>query len=401
MKLTIRAAAGIFAAGSLLAMTAAVPATAATTTGRQDSHSGVQDLLNRAVTDGGLPGATAQITGGRAGDWFGRAGVADRGTERRQRPQDRFRIGGTTETFVATVMLQLVAEHKVSLDDSVEQWLPGLIDGNGYDAGKITIRQLLNQTSGIYNYVLSTTVLADVIGTPFLEHRFDSKTPEQLVGLAVAYPPAFAPGTSWGDSSTNYVLAGMIIEKATGRSLADEIHDRIAGPLHLTGTYEPAAGDTEIDGPHGREYSQLNLVGPDLPSYDVTELNPGWVFASGDMISTTGDLDTFFNALLRGRLLPPAEQREMFTMTETTSWIPGMAYGDGVSSTTLSCGTTVYGMFGGTEGSWTYTYGTQDGGHMLSTNVNGDWLYGTEWSLQSPLGLFAAELEAEFCGPEA
>ncbi|MFE9453869.1 serine hydrolase domain-containing protein [Streptomyces sp. NPDC006739] len=399
MKLRIRAAAGLLAAGALLALTTAAPATAATRTrtGHLDSHSGVQDVLNRAVTEGGLPGATAQIVDGRDGNWFGRAGVADLGTGAQQQPQNRFRIGGTSQTFVATVMLQLVAEHKVSLDDSVERWLPGLVDGNGYDGSKITVRQLLNQTSGIYNYVLSSTILGDVIGTAFLEHRFDSLTPEQLVGLAVAYPPAFAPGTSWGSSETNYVLAGLIIEKATGRSLADEIHDRIARPLHLTGTYEPAAGDTGIDGPHGRAYSHLNQSGSDIPSYDVTELNPGLVFATGDMISTTGDLDTFFGALLRGRLLPPAEQQEMFTMSQTTNWIPGMNYGYGIASTTLSCGTTVYGMFGGTEGSWTYTYGTRDGRHLLSTNVNGDWLYGTGWSMQAPIGVFDAELKAEFC----
>ncbi|MFH8342781.1 serine hydrolase domain-containing protein [Streptomyces sp. AM6-12] len=400
MKLRIRAAVGLLAAGAALAMTAAVPADAVPTpraTG-QSPHAAVQDALDRAVSEGALPGATAQITEAGKGNWFGRAGVADLGTGAQQQPQNRFRIGGTTQSFVATVMLQLVAEHKVSLDDSVEKWLPGLVEGNGYDAGKITVRQLLNQTSGIFNYVMSSTVLSSVIGTPFLQHRFDSMTPEQLVGLAVAYPPAFPPGTNWGYSDTNYVLAGMIIEKATGHSLADEIDDRIVRPLHLTGTYEPAAGETGIDGPHGREYSRLNETGSGLPSYDVTELNPGWVFATGDMISTTGDLDTFFGALLRGRLLPPAQLQEMLTMRQTTSWIPGMNYGSGVSSTTLSCGTTVYGQFGGTEGSWTYTYGTRDGRHLLSTNVNGDWLDGTGWSMQSPLGVFGAELEAEFCG---
>jgi D-alanyl-D-alanine carboxypeptidase len=397
LKLTIRAV-GLLAAGALVATALAAPATAAAATkGRADSHTGVQDVLNRAVTEGDLPGATAQVLDGTH-SWFGSAGVADLTTAARQQPQDRFRIGSTTQTFVATVMLQLAAAHKVSLDDSVERWLPGLVDGSGYDGSKITIRQLLNQTSGIFNYGFSATVEAAAIGTPFLQHRFDNLTPEQLVALAVAYPPDFAPGTSWGYSDTNYVLAALIIEKATGRSLAEEINDRIARPLHLTGTYEPAAADMAIDGPHGREYSHLNQYGTDIPSYDVTELNPAWVFGTGDMISTTGDLDTFFSALLRGRLLPPAQQREMFTMNQTTSWIPGFAnYGLGLTSTTLSCGTTVYGMAGAVEGSYTYAYGTRDGRHLLSTNVNGDWLNGT-WSLPYPYGAFTAELEAEFCG---
>ncbi|HJP74198.1 MAG TPA: serine hydrolase domain-containing protein [Pseudonocardiaceae bacterium] len=395
MKLTIRAAACLLAAGTFLATVAAAPATATT-----DAHAGVQNVLNRAVTEGGLPGATAQVVQNNQ-RWFGRAGVADLTTGALQRPQDRFRIGYTTQTFVATVMLQLAAEHTLSLDDSVEQWLPGVVDGNGYDGSKITIRELLSQTSGVYNYVLSPTVEADAIGTPFLTHRFDDVTSDQLLGYALANPPAFAPGTSWGYADTNYLLAGLIIEKATGQSLAEEINERIICPLHLTGTYEPQAGDFDIDGPHVNEYSHLNQYTAGIPAYDVTELNPAWVFATGDLISTTGDLDTFFSALLQGRLLPPAEQREMFTMTQTSSWLPGITYGDGlgITSTTLSCGTTVYGMWGAVEGSWTNTYGTRDGSHLLSTNVNGDWLNGTDWTpaLPAPIGAFTAEMESEFC----
>ena len=400
MKLTIRAAAGLITTGALLATAAPAPASAASATGNASARTGVQGLLNLAVTEGGLPGATAQVVEGHRQSWFASAGVADLGTGAVQLPQDRFRIGSTTQAFVATVMLQLVAEHKVGLDDSVEHWLPGLVDGNGYDGSKITVRQLLSQTSGIYNYGLSATVEADAIGTPFLQHRFDGLTPRQLVGLAVAYPPVFAPGTGWAYSDTNYVLAGLIIEKATGRSLAQEISDRITRPLHLAGTYEPAAGDMAIDGPHGLEYSHLNQWTAGVPSYDVTELNPAWVFGTGDMISTTGDLDTFFSVLLRGRLLPPAQQQAMFTMTETTGLVPGFSYGYGlgIASTTLSCGTTVYGMGGGVEGSYTDAYGTKDGSRMLATNANGDWLNGTSWSLPYPLGLFTAELEAEFCG---
>ncbi|HEY3870468.1 MAG TPA: serine hydrolase domain-containing protein [Actinocrinis sp.] len=396
MKLTIRVAAGRLVAAALLVTAVAAPA-AATTTG---DHSGVQDVLSLAVGEGGLPGASARIVDGRGPGWFGSAGVADLATGVPPQPQERFRIGGTSQAFVATVMLQLVAEHRVGLDDPVEKWLPGLVDGNGYDGSQITVRELLSQTSGIYNYDLSATVLADAIGTAYLQHRFDSMTPDQLVGLATAYPPVFAPGTSWGYSDTNYVLAGLIIEKATGRSLADEIEDRIVRPLRLTGTYEPAAGDTGIDGPHVLEYSHLNQYGPGIPSYDVTELNPAWVFATGDVISTTGDLDTFYGALLGGRLLSPAEQREMFDMTRADTWLPGSTYGYGlgISSTALSCGTTVYGMWGAIEGSWTAVYGTRDGSHVLATNVNGDWLYGAQWSLPVPISAFTAELEAEFCG---
>lgn len=397
MKTTVRAAITATLTAALLASAPSAFAAADHRKGgdaRGTGHAGVQAVLERAVTEAGLPGARAEIRDGES-TWFGTAGTADRATGRAMKPQDRFRIGSTTKTFVSTVVLQLVAEQRLGLDDSVEQWLPGLVDGHGYDGSRITIRQLLNHTSGVYNYVGDEKLAREFVGTPFLEHRFDDFTPRQLVETAVANGPVFAPGTGFAYSDTNYALAGMIVEKATGRSLAEEIAARITGPLHLRNTYEPAAGDMRIHGPHARHYSQL--MAPDVdtaPSYDVTDLNPSWGYASGDMISTSGDLNTFFRALLEGRLLPAAQQNEMFTMLDPgTNWIKGSQYGLGVASQKLSC-TTVWGMGGAINGSWSYTFGSRDGRHLLSTEVNGDWAKGP---MGSPIGVFTTELEAEFC----
>jgi D-alanyl-D-alanine carboxypeptidase len=392
VKTTVRAAVAVLLAGTVLAC-----APAAFADGRTpgDRHSGVQSVLDRAVSEAGLPGAMAEVRDGDS-TWFGQAGTADLGTGRRLAPQDRFRIGSTTKTFVATVLLQLEAEHRLSLDDSVEHWLPGLVDGNGYDGSRITVRQLLNHTSGIYNLAMTDLAADEFVGTPFLQHRFDSFTPRRLVEIGIAHKPNFAPGTGWNYSDTNYVLAGLIVEQVTGRSLAQELAQRITGPLHLKSTYEPTGDDPAIHGPHGRGYSKLMVQGDAAPFYDVTELNPSFGFGSGDMISTTGDLGTFFRALLRGRLLPPAQQNEMFTVLDPQGgWIDKSHYGLGVASLDLSCGT-VWGMGGAIDGSWSYTFGTRDGRHVLSTEVNGDWADGTwKW----PIGVFTAELEAEFCRP--
>ncbi|MFJ2861731.1 serine hydrolase domain-containing protein [Kitasatospora sp. NPDC087314] len=389
MKTTARTAVTAALVGSLLS--AAPAASAASADGRP--RNGVQSVLDRAVSEAGLPGARAEVRDGDS-TWFGTAGTADLDTGREIAPKDRFRIGSTTKTFVATVVLQLAAEQRLSLDDSVEHWLPGLVDGNGYDGSRITVRQLLNHTSGVFNYAEAPQLAAEFVGPPFLRHRFDDLTPRQLVEAAVVNGPKFAPGAGWAYSDTNYALAGMIVEKAAGRSLAQEIAERIAKPLHLKSTYEPAAGDMRIHGPHGRHYSTLMLSGDDAPVYDVTELNPSWGYGSGDMISTTGDLNTFFRALLEGRMLPPAQQREMFTVLDPQGhWIPDTRYGLGVASLKLSCGT-VWGMGGAINGSWSYTFGTRDGRHLLSTEVNGDWAKGS-WG--SPIGVFTAELEAEFC----
>ncbi|MGV9305596.1 serine hydrolase domain-containing protein [Nonomuraea sp. NPDC003727] len=349
----------------------------------EPGHAGVQRVLDRAVTEGGVPGILAEIRDGRQ-RWYGTAGVADTATGRERRPQDRFRIGSTTKAFVATVVLRLAAEGRLDLDDTVEKWLPGLVRGNGHDGAAVTLRQLLGNTSGIHDYLQDQAAV----------NQHEYPTPEQLVRIAMTHPPVFRPGTSWGYSQTNYVLAGMVVERATGRTLADEIAQRITGPLGLSGTYLPRADDLTIRGPHSLHYTRLNSPEPDAKIYDVTELNTSPFWAAGGMISTAGDLNRFFRALLGGRLLPPAQQREMFTTVPTKDWIPGTAYGLGVSSMKLPCGTTVWGMGGAIFGSWSYTYGTRDGSRVLATNVNGDWARGP-W--KDPLGIFTDVLEAEFC----
>lgn len=349
----------------------------------------VQRVLEGAVTEQGYPGAIAEVRDGRR-QWFGSAGAADLRTGREPLPQDRFRVGSITKTFTATVVLQLAAEYTLSLDDTVDKWLPGLVSGNGHDGRGITIRQLLNHTSGIFAYTLDEGMLEKYWSTKLLEHRFDKWSPEQLVKIATAHPADFRPGTAWGYSNTNFVIAGMIIERATGQSYNDVIDQRIVHPLRLTATY--AAGDeTEIRGPHGRAYSKLMLADPDATAHDVTELNPSYGFGVGEIVSTAGDLNVFLSALLSGRLLPPTQQAEMFAMTPVPDgkWLDGYSYGLGLSSVQLSCGTTVYGHGGMITGAWSFMYGTRDGKHVVTQNVNGDWGV-------PPVGVFTDVLEAVF-----
>jgi D-alanyl-D-alanine carboxypeptidase len=363
---------------------AGVTAATASATGPQ-----VRPLLDRAVADGGVPGILSEVRDGRW-RWFGTAGVADltAGGERSRR--DRFHIGSATKTFTATVALQLVAERRLRLDDTVERWLPGLVQGNGNDGGQITVRQLLNHTSGLFDYLRDQEAV----------NQHEVPTPEQLVRVAMAHPPLFAPGASWAYGNTNYVLVGMIVERAGHLPLADQIDRRITQPLGLTGTYLPRGGDRAINGPHSRHYTKLYSPDPNAPVHDVTELNSSPFWAGGGMISTAGDLNRFFGALLGGRLLPPAQQREMFTDLVPTpqDWVPNTEYGLGITSLDLKChpggGPKVWGMGGAILGSWSYTYGTRDGGHLVTTNVNGDWAHGP-W--RTPIDIFTDVLEAEFC----
>ncbi|MFH8569265.1 serine hydrolase domain-containing protein [Streptomyces sp. NPDC017993] len=345
-------------------------------------HAAVQRLLDRAVAQGCLPGILAEV---RDGDqrWFGTAGVADTATARERSAQDRFRIGSITKTFVATVMLQLVAEGTLSLDDPVDKWLPDLV--HGHDGGKVTCRQLLNHTSGIFNYTEDRDAL----------NRHETHTPELLVRIATSHPVTFPPGTGWGYSNTNYVLAGLITERATGRALAEEIDQRISRPLGLAGTYLPHGSDPSIRGPHSRHYTKMFRPEPDAPVFDVTELDPSLFWAAGGMISTAADLNRFFGALLGGQVVAAAQQRDMFSTVPTHEWLPDAAYGLGVSSLRLPCGATVWGMGGALFGSWSYSYGTRDGEHMVTTNVNGDWV-DDDSGWDDPIGVFTDLLQAKF-----
>ncbi|MGV9304209.1 serine hydrolase domain-containing protein [Nonomuraea sp. NPDC003727] len=378
---------GLFLATVLIAggvLTA--PATAASPV---PDHAGVQRALDNAVAHGGAPGIVAEVRD-RRGRWFGSAGVADTRTGRKRQPHERFRIGSTTKAFTATVVLRLVAEGRLSLDDTVEQWLPGLVAGNGYDGREITVRQLLNHTSGISNYGNDAKFFAKGVGAAWFEHRYDTYTPEQLVEIGLATPPRFKPGTSFLYSNTNYFLAAMIVERATGRTFAQELTRTVIRPLRLTGTSLPGT-DPKIRGPHPTHYSTLFSSDPKPEIHDATEMNQSFAWAAGGIISTTGDLQRFFGELLGGRLLPAAQQQEMFTTVETKGpvpWIPDTRYGLGVFSQRLPCGVTVWGNAGATYGSWTYAMGTRNGNHLLTSQVNGDW---------SGLSVFADTLSAEFC----
>lgn len=357
---TFRARAGLLVAALTVAGTAAP--SAASVADRDRGHAQIQRALDDAVSDGGGPGIVAELRDGHRDPWFGTAGTADMTTGRRRQPGEHFRIGSFTKAFTGTVVLQIAAEGELTLDDTVAMWLPGVVEEHlGADGTRITIRQLLNHTSGL---------------------------PDAIAGQPT--PPPEEPGKRFIYSQLNYNLAGMIVERATGSTLADEIEHRIARPLRLTGTYLPGT-ETTIRDPHARHYSTWGQNGPDTEVRDVTEMDVTWAWAAGGMVSTTSDLHRFLRALLGGRLLPPAQQREMFTTvsTEGSGWVPNTRYGLGVYSQVLPCGVTVWGGGGYIQGSTTYAMGNRHGTHTLVSNLNGDW--------NDFLETFTNLFEARFC----
>ncbi|MFD8080875.1 serine hydrolase domain-containing protein [Kitasatospora sp. NPDC059722] len=282
---------------------------------------GLAEGVEQAVADG-FPGVLAYARDGERESRVA-AGVADLATGERAWPDQRFRIASNTKSFVSTVLLQLEGEGRLSLDDSVEKWLPGVVDGNGNDGSAITVRHLLNHTAGIYDPTTEPEFFA-----PYLEgHDRDYVyTPREVIARAVRHEPLFAPGSGWSYSNTNYLVAGLVIEAVTHHSASAEIHRRILAPLGLDDTAFPLT-DPAIHGPH--------LHGYDFKHEDVTRFSPSYDWTAGAMISTVNDLAHFHRALFTGELLRPAQQRELLT---TVQFPHAPAYGLGVQHMDVSCG---------------------------------------------------------------
>lgn len=259
-------------------------------------------------------------------------------------PRDpQFRIASTTKTFTAVVVLQLVAEKRLRLDDTVEHWLPGVVAGNGNDGSRITVRDLLRHTSGLYEY-LADPELQDKLLRHFAENRYDDTPASDLVAVAMRHAPLFTPGVGprrWAYSNTDYLVAAMIAQKATGQDWRELVEHRVIAPLGLRHTYIPGANPFLV-GP----YVPVTIDGPDGRRVDLTEESFEHTADSG-VVSTPSDLNTFFRALATGRLLPAAQWRQMRqTVPYDDLPVPPAGhqggYGLGLRVVPLTCGGVYY-----------------------------------------------------------
>ncbi|MEU0988405.1 serine hydrolase domain-containing protein [Streptomyces sp. NPDC005953] len=345
----------------------------------RSAHRGTQQAME-SIVRGGIPGVTAQALT-EDGVWKATAGVGNLKTGAPRQADDRFRVASITKTFVATVMLQLEAEGRLDLDDTVDTWLPGMVRGQGHDGRKITVRQLLNHTSGVFDFINDPAYAAKYLEPGFYQNRFKTRTPQVAVDAAMSNPPTSAPGTEYAYSNTNYVLAALIMEKATGSTYEREVRDRIIKPLKLRATVMPG-NSSLMPRPSSRAYSKLTRDPAATKIYDITLQNASQTWAEGDIISSAGDLNRFFSALMKGKLLSPRQLKAMKTVT------PGSDYGLGLERLTASCGKTLWGHGGSWVGSLSYAVATEDGRHAFAFNLNGDW---------SSAGMLET-MEAEFCG---
>ncbi|MFI6485584.1 serine hydrolase domain-containing protein [Nonomuraea sp. NPDC050663] len=304
--------------------------------------------LDKIVTGQGATAALARVSDGER---TRTTSVGVRDLERGGRPaaNGHFRIGSVTKTFVATVVLQLVDEGRLRLDDPIAGHLPGTVPGGE----RITVRQLLNHTSHLYDYMSEPGYSTNRWRG---EARFRSYQPHEL--LKVAFAKQLPDDGRWHYSNTNYVVLGLLIEKLTGMPYGEQITRRILRPLGLRHTIVP--GDRAgVPAPHAKGYEPM----PEL--VDATRMNPSLDWAAGEMISTTGDLERFMGALLGGRL---TSKESLQAMRATVRTGVGFGYGLGLQAYPLPCGT-VWGHSGELIGYLTFAF-RSDSGKSLTLSIN-------------------------------
>ncbi|POX63779.1 peptidase [Streptomyces sp. Ru62] len=341
-------AAPAFAATAPLASASSTSAAPASATTGPDA-----EALAAAVA--GLPdhdATAALLRVGGDGTWRGTAGVRDVRTGAPALENARFRAGSVTKVVTASIVLQLAAEGRIDLDGTVQRYLPGLLTE---DFAPVTVRQLLNYTSGLR----PGSSLGDTVEEGY-PHRFETLTPRQVVADAVAGGPAYAPGTRQTYGNIHYTVLGMLIEKVTGDSYAHQAEVRVFRPLGMRHSSFPAGTDPRIHGPHNRGYDWI-----DGKLVDVTDWNMSDRFAAGDMISTTADLERLLVGVFRGRVVPRPELKEMFTLPD----VPGARYGAGLERFEVN-GKVIWGKTGSRPGYATVIAATPDLSRTLVYSVN-------------------------------
>lgn len=331
----------------------------------KDLPTWLQKVVDDAVGHRGavFPGALLHVTAPELGVWSGAAGVADVDTGEAMRPDSKFGIGSITKTFVSVVVLQLVEEGVLSLDDTLPEVLSEKTVTRFPDSDRITVRMLLNHTSGIPEWVGQTTVEATAADPSTI---WDIET---ILDLAAAQAPYFPPGEGYMYSNTDYTLLGMIIEQATGKSWREQVRSRILEPLGMDDTVVRDPGDTSMPDGHAHGYGDLGSG-----VVDVTYADPSMAGAAGGnaIVSTAADLARFLDAVLAGELFQdPATLAEMLDFVDAPDehgfpyW-----YGLGLERYIFPEGITLIGHAGGAVGYGSVMYHAPDHGVTIVGSGN-------------------------------
>ncbi|SNT06401.1 D-alanyl-D-alanine carboxypeptidase [Actinomadura meyerae] len=318
-----------------------------------------------ATRDAGMYGLFSEARDGRTA-WDGASGVADVRTRRPVTPGMRQRVGSITKSFVAAAVLLETEKGRIVLDAPVGRYLPGLLPGGLGD--QITVRMLLNHTSGIGDYVgIAFPSWTELSPKSLDEYRYRNVSPEQLIAWGLQAPRTGMPGERWSYSNTNYIIAGRLLEKVTGTRVEKYITRNVIEKAGLKHTYFPSS--PWIAEPHPRMYE--SLYRHVQPPRDYSVYNMSWAWTAGALVSTMDDLNRFYRALLTGRIIGKdalAEMKRTVPVQDAEGNVL-MNYGLGLYALNLPCGT-FWGHDGAVFGAGTQALSSAGGARQVSVAFN-------------------------------
>lgn len=326
----------------------------------------LQSTIDGVVAEKVAPGVSLRVERPGYEAWQGTSGVADIETAAPITSADRFRAGSILKMAIATVSLQLVEQGKLSLDAALTELLPKSFTDRVPNAGAITLRMLLDHTSGVADFVDESFVAA-VAADPTHVWTIDEK-----LDHVATLKPTFAPGAGWSYSNTNYLIAGQIIEGATGEPWRKTVRERVFLRAGMTESALPEEGNPLCDG-CARGYQPIEdaLV-------DITEVDPSMAGAAGGdaLVTTARDLAKLLRAVTTGKLFRDAGSFELmrdFVDAPVPEWAQ-TGYGFGFARYELE-GSEFVGLYGGTAGFHAFTLSEPSSGTIVSgfMNVDGDF----------------------------
>lgn len=289
-----------------------------------DIPRGLQRTVDSIAKAGNVPGVVIEVRAAGGAAYVITSGVSSLESRQRVQATDRFRIASVTKSMVATIILQLADEGRLTLDDTLQRRLPGVVPS----ASRITLRQLLNHTAGLPDYTNDEAFIEAVLANPGR-----AWSPAELVAISNAMPRLFEPGTPGAHaySNTDYIILGLLIESITGRTVAQELSSRLFIPLGMTSSSYSTSPSLPV--PFAQGYVDLDDSQRDIPVGTI--LSPTWGGAAGAVVSTTPDLSRFVDALASGRLVQAATFAAQRTpVTGSAVRFPGevvdVGYGQGV-----------------------------------------------------------------------
>jgi D-alanyl-D-alanine carboxypeptidase len=298
-----------------------------------------QTTIERLAKELMVPGALVLLRTPQ-GDFTASVGTTALGAQTPPEAGTHFRIASNTKTMTAALIVLLVQDGKLKLTDPVAAYVPDVPNGE-----RITIAELLKMRSGLYGYTADPALSTMMDATPA-----KAWTPQEVLAIAFRHPPLFAPDAEYDYSNTNYALLGLVAEKVGGQPLAQQLKDRLFGPVGLEQTLLPASDDTAIPSPYSHGYmygGSLYALADDpypadmqaaakagtLKPIDYTNQNSSYATAAGGAISTADDLATWMKALVSGKVFDADYQRQWLTslQAEHPAAPDGQKYGYGIS----------------------------------------------------------------------